>query len=122
MEKTWKLLRTTQCKKCPFKVSTNPHDIPDGYCEIKHQGMESTITDPEDPVGEFYRTARELNVMACHHSTPTNTQHCVGWIANQIGPGNNIRLRLNLRSCENARKIKTVGEQHENFKNTLPKI
>jgi hypothetical protein len=26
----FKLKRTTQCAKCPWKVSTNPYDIPDG--------------------------------------------------------------------------------------------
>ena len=28
------LKRTKQCKNCPWKVSTNPFDIPDGYCEV----------------------------------------------------------------------------------------
>lgn len=39
----WKLKRTVQCAKCPWKVSTNPHDISNGYCETKHKDLEETI-------------------------------------------------------------------------------
>lgn len=42
MEK-WMLKRTIQCAKCPWKVSTNPNEIPDGYCETKHKVLEETI-------------------------------------------------------------------------------
>lgn len=29
----------TQCAKCPWKVTTDPFDIPDGYCPTKHAAL-----------------------------------------------------------------------------------
>ena len=46
--------------------------------------------------------------------------HCIGWLNNQLGVGNNIVLRLQMGSCENARAIRLRGEQHETFEETLP--
>lgn len=43
---TWKLSRLRQCEKCPWKVSTNPRDIPHGYSEELHRGLSDTITEP----------------------------------------------------------------------------
>ena len=42
----WKLKRVRQCEKCPWKVSTDPHDIPNGYSEALHRGLASTIAEP----------------------------------------------------------------------------
>lgn len=50
--------------------------------------------------------------MACHE---THDAHCIGWLANQLGPGNNIALRLAMRDCENIRKLKLIGEQRQLF-------
>jgi hypothetical protein len=55
--------------------------------------------------------------MACHE---TEAAHCVGWLVNQIGPGNNISLRIRMISCENVRKIRLRGAQHATFEDTLP--
>lgn len=109
---TWKLKRTYQCEKCPWRVDVNPHDIPNGYSEEKHRALESTIA----------RNALDgvfghLKVMACHE---TDDAHCVGWLVNQLGPGNNIGLRLQMMRCENASAIKLRGEQHKRFEDTLP--
>ncbi|MFB9794357.1 hypothetical protein [Shinella granuli] len=56
---SWKLKRVRQCAKCPWKVSTNPHDIPDGYSEALHRSLASTIAEP----GSLEGTGR---AMACH--------------------------------------------------------
>ena len=107
----WKLKRTVQCKKCPWWVETNPHDIPNGYCETKHRALKSTIARPEDSIfGSRY-------AMACHE---TSNAYCIGWLVNQIGPGNNIGLRMHMRSCTNARAIRLRGAQHATFEDTLP--
>lgn len=111
--KTFKLPRTKQCAKCPWKVSTNPHDIPDGYSVEKHKALECTIAK-----GIFFR---QTNVMACHHSTGDDEMYCVGWLHNQLGVGNNIGLRLKMISCENIQDLKIIGKQHQKFKDTLPK-
>lgn len=55
--------------------------------------------------------------MACHE---TDSAHCLGWLVNQLGTGNNIGLRLQMMSCENASKIRLRGEQHETLEDTLP--
>lgn len=108
---SWKLKRTTQCTHCPWRVETDPYDIPNGYCLTKHAALESTIAKPRD--GVFGPTT----AMACHE---TDEAHCIGWLANQIGPGNNIGLRIRMISCENGAKIRLRGEQHETFEDTLP--
>lgn len=109
---TWKLKRTNQCAKCPWKVSTDPHEIPNGYSEDRHRALACTIAEPG--------SMRPTNVMACHEHAPGEEAHCVGWLMNQLGPGNNIGLRLKMISCENAKSIKLDGEQHETFEDTLP--
>ena len=110
-----KLPRTKQCKKCPWKVSTNPYDIPDGYCEIKHANLKETIADPN------HINLGVMKAMACHHSSGHDNMYCVGWIHNQLGVGNNIGLRLRMLKCENISELKVYGEQHESFEATLPK-
>lgn len=113
MGNTWKLKRTAQCKKCPWRKDVNPHDIPNGYCETKHRNLASTIAKPAQlPVA-----GQALTAMACHE---TDNAHCIGWLMHQLGPGNNIMLRLQVRSCENIGKVRLVGEQHQTFEDTLP--
>lgn len=115
MGKSWKLKRTRQCAKCPWKVSTDPHDIPNGYSVGLHEALACTIAAP----GELPSSG--LRAMACHESSKEQPVHCVGWLVNQIGPGNNIGLRIKMMSCENAKHIHLDGEQHERFEDTLPR-
>lgn len=109
--KGWKLKRTMQCEKCPWRVEVDPHDIPNGYCETKHRALKKTIARQGD--GFF----GPVNAMACHE---THDAHCIGWLVNQVGPGNNIGLRIRMMTCENAKFIKLRGEQHATFEETLP--
>jgi hypothetical protein len=114
----WKLKRTVQCDKCPWKVTTNPHDIPDNYNVEKHQNLIRTIA------GEgaheqvcAHMNGKPLRIMACHES---DDEHCVGWIRHQLGSGNNIRLRIDMLKCENLGELRVVGPQHQTFEDTLP--
>lgn len=107
----WKLKRTVQCAKCPWRVEADPHDIPNGYCELKHRALEDTIARPDD------NFLGPIKAMACHE---THDAHCIGWLVNQLGAGNNIGLRIRMMNCENARSIQLRGEQHETFEETLP--
>ena len=109
----FRLKRTTQCAKCPWRVDVNPHDIPNGYSEEKHAALRNTIARE----GDISFGTDGLRVMACHEN---NDAHCVGWLMNQLGTGNNIRLRLSIRSCKNIRDVKLIGEQHDTFEDTLP--
>lgn len=111
---TWHLKHTTQCAKCPWRKDVDPHDIPNGYSEDKHRALKGTIARDGDLSGVFGRTVR---IMACHE---THDAHCIGWLMNQVGRGNNIAMRIQLMSCDNADQIRLVGEQHECFEDTLP--
>ena len=109
MEK-WKLKRVKQCDKCPWRVDVDPMDIPDGYSVEKHRALSGTISSGIESISNG-------KAMACHE---TDDAHCIGWLVNQIGPGNNIGMRMQMTACENAKYIKTVGDQHETFEDTLP--
>lgn len=108
----------SQCNCCPWKKTTNPRDIPNGYCEIKHANLKSTIADPEDPLSTI---AGDLHIMGCHAPPAGVNQVCVGWLANQLGPGNNIGLRLAMAGGKFSKNYKVVGPQHTHFEDTLPK-
>jgi len=107
-----KLGRSKQCAKCPWKVTTNPHDIPNGYREDKHCALKKTIAEPGS-------LRSNPHAMACHESMPGKDMHCIGWLAHQMGPGNNIGLRLKMMHYDLS-KVELDGEQHESFEDTLP--
>ena len=112
----WKLKRVRQCPKCPWRKDVNPTEIPNGYDVQKHAALQCTIAG--DVLGQVAGINGPQHVMACHE---THDAHCVGWLVNQMGVGNNIGLRLSLMSCQNLKDVKTVGEQHECFEATKPK-
>lgn len=113
--RAFKLKRVRQCERCPWKVDTDPHEIPNGYEEALHKDLAGTIAEP----GRL-AFGGALRIMACHEHPPSDEAHCVGWLMNQLGPGNNIGLRLSMLGCENLRHVKLDGPQHECFKDTLP--
>ena len=113
--KTWSLKRTAQCAKYPWRKDVNPHDIPNGYSVEKHKALDHTIS-REASIEQML--SGELHIMACHE---TEDAHCVGWLVNQMGPGNNLGLRMALLSCDNYGRIRLRGEQHETFEDTLPR-
>lgn len=106
-----------QCKKCPWRKDVDPNDIPGGYCVNKHKALEGTIAKEGDLTA--LKTG-VLRMMACHESAPGKERACVGWVAHQLGPGNNIAVRLKVLDGKIA-PPRTVGEQHERFEDTLPK-
>lgn len=116
----WKLKRVRQCAKCPWKTSTDPHEIPHGYCEVKQRDLASTIADDTGNLGIAINKGVIRN-MACHEHPVGEEAHCVGWLLNQLGPGNNIPLRMAMRDCANIGDVILDGEQHERFEDTLPK-
>lgn len=107
------LRRTKQCQHCPWRKDTCPHEIPNGYSRDLHLALQSTIANS----GEISNT---LKIMACHESMIGDETPCIGWLFNQLGPGNNIPLRLAARNCDRLMDIELVGEQHEIFQDTLP--
>ena len=93
-----------QCTKCPWKVSTDPRDIPGGYCVEKHANLARTIATP----GEVM-LGGVLRIMACHETTGGRELPCVGWLVHQLGPGNNIPLRLAARDARRRARRRTVA-------------
>lgn len=103
-----------QCAKCPWKTSTDPRDISNGYCEIKHRKLKSTIAEPGD------LRLGSVRAMACHDTPAGKELPCVGWLVNQLGPGNNIALRFAVITGQVDDNVRTVGPQHKRFEDTLP--
>jgi hypothetical protein len=102
-----------QCKTCPWKVDADPFEIPNGYCTKKHAALKDTIA-------RGLNIGGTLRLMACHYSQEGAELPCVGWLANQLGPGNNIGLRLAVIHKRIDADFELDGEQHERFEDTLP--
>lgn len=86
----------TQCKSCPWRVGCDPErDIPN-YRETLHHKLRDTIREGVESLGGPQR------IMACHYSRDGEEIPCAGWLANQLGPGNNIGLRLLRRARPHA--------------------
>lgn len=107
-----------QCKKCPWKKGTDPNEIPGGYRVDLHKRIANTIAEPGSTAG---LGRGSLRVMACHETASGKELACVGWLDNQLGPGNNIALRLMAMSGKIDTNRELVGEQHERFEDTLPR-
>lgn len=103
-----------QCAKCPWKITTDPYDIPDGYDVEKHKALRSTIN---EGLGSLNGPTR---MMSCHEHPLGNETPCVGWLANQLGPGNNLGLRVQAAFGKLDANFKLDGEQHGTFDDTLP--
>ncbi len=114
MGKTWSLQRTTQCQKCPWRKDVDPRTIPNGYSEEQHRDLACTIAKPADLSAVLTCV---VHVMVCHE---TQSAHCLGWLMQQLGPGNNIALRLVMRGCTNIVDVRLLGAQHATFEDTLP--
>lgn len=103
-----------QCPTCPWRVSTVPdRDIPHGYRVEMHEALRNTIQEGLDSL------RRCKTAMACHHSKIGEEFPCAGWIHNQLGPGNNIAVRLAVIAGQ-LPVPKVDGDQHERFEDTLP--
>lgn len=104
-----------QCAKCPWKKGVDPHEIPN-YIPEKHRGLKVTIAEPGS-----LQNIHGFKLMACHETHGNGVLPCVGWLVDQLGPGNNLALRLAAHAGEVDANVETVGPQHECFEDTLPK-
>lgn len=105
-----------QCAKCPWKVSTDPHQIPNGYDPEKHRALKRTVAEPGAIV-----LGGTLRVFACHESNAGRELACVGWLDNQLGVGNNIALRMAAFQKRVDLNYELDGPQHQRFEDTLPR-
>ncbi|HSX22428.1 MAG TPA: DUF6283 family protein [Gaiellaceae bacterium] len=105
-----------QCATCPWKVTTVPErDIPNGYKVEMHEALRATIRSGLDSLSRSCGSA-----MGCHYSKIGEEFVCAGWLYNQLGVGNNIRVRLAVAAGQ-LPVPEVDGEQHERFEDTLPK-
>lgn len=104
-----------QCKSCPWKVSASTAEIP-GYDRAKHEKLRPITNRGETPV---FPTGRGVEVMACHLSREGADVPCAGWLSHQLGPGNNIPLRLMVRRRPEWFPLELDGEQREDFEETF---
>ena len=102
-----------QCKTCPWRKGTDPHKIPNGYSVDHHLSLRETIAEPGD-----LRSGGKM--MACHYSPVGEEDVCVGWLSHQLGPGNNLALRMKVIRGDISADFETLGPQHETFEDTLP--
>ena len=109
-----KLVRTKQCKGCPWKKSIDINTIPNGLDKDMLFKMIEGAKNSENSL------VPSLRIMSCHHSNDKDNMICIGWLHNQLGPGNNWMLRLKMRDCENISEIKVYGKQHEKFEDLIP--
>src|SRR5690606_39500700 len=70
------------------------------YCESKHRGLRSTIAPDADLASALLHGP--LKIMACHETAVNHELPCVGWLYNQLGPGNN---KIGRASCREKDKI-----------------
>lgn len=104
-----------QCKTCPWRVGVDPDcDIPGGYSRKLHAGLANTIAEPG------CLRPNLLHAMACHYSPVGKERACAGWLSHQLGPGNNIALRLQVMAGRMPAP-EVDGVQHERFEDTLPR-
>jgi hypothetical protein len=105
-----------QCKKCPWKVSTDPREIED-YNEAGHRLLERTIKPDLQSLLE-----PGLRMMACHETKQPKQLPCAGWLMHQLGPGNNIALRMGVSLSKRiSADVELDGPQHARFEDTLPR-
>ncbi len=109
-----------QCKSCPWRVDCDPvTDIPNGYSVELHEALRGTIATPGDVSCALGRTTQRI--MACHYSLVGEEMPCAGWLANQLGPGNNIYVRIEV--MQGRLPVPEIdGEQHATFEETLPDV
>ena len=102
-----------QCRTCPWRVGCVPErDIP-RYDRRLAENLACTIRSGMETLAGGPRHA-----MARHHSEPGNERYCAGWLANQLGAGNNFGLRLQVL-LGRVPSPEIDGSQHERYEDTL---
>lgn len=105
-----------QCKLCPWKTSTDPMQIPNGYCVEGHRALTRTIAEP----ARLPTPGEPMRVMACHETQLGKELPCVGWLDNQLNEGNNLALRIAVFQRRVSADYELDGPQHTCFEDTLP--
>lgn len=112
--------RVHQCKTCPWKVTTDPTaEIPNYVPELARALTCTIAKSPMESLFPVIGAGAPMRMMACHYSKPGEEFPCAGWLEHQLGPGNNIAVRLLVAQGRLPVPV-TEGEQHERYEDTLP--
>lgn len=94
-----------QCASCPWKLSINPDALPANYGHVDRDAVVRASAEP----GSFRRP--EGPPIGCHVVRPGPVLPCVGWLVQQLGPGNNLALRMKVIAGVVDDTVETVGPQ-----------
>jgi uncharacterized protein DUF6283 len=101
-----------QCPSCPWRVACVPGRDILRYRRGLHENLRGTIQ-----TGLASLTS-VMRVMGCHYSAPGEDFACAGWLANQLGDGNNLAVRIAV-SAGRLPMPEIDGPQHACFEDTL---
>lgn len=85
-----------QCASCPWKTSVDPDRLPGRYGHVDRDAVARASNGPG---------------MGCHVERPGPVLPCVGWLMQQLGPGNNVALRFSVIAGRVDANAQTVGPQ-----------
>lgn len=102
-----------QCEKCPWKKGVNPRTIPHGYSVERHKKLRTTIRSDT-------ASLQDGPIMARHETTVGQEKPCVGYLAHQLGRGNNFGLRIRVITGSIDANVRVIGPQHQSLEDTLP--
>jgi hypothetical protein len=81
-----------------------------------HKKLAETIA---DETGNISKIGKSPPIMGCHYSSGENQIMCAGWLANQLGPGNNFPLRIWFSRNYPQDEIVLCGKQRDCFEETF---
>ena len=102
-----------QCRHCPWKKNVDLEDIP-AYSQEKHEEMLQSLRHRGG-----LETVVDLHIMACHETDEGKELTCVGWAAYELGPGNNLGLRMQAATGKLDTSFVLDGPQVESLISTL---
>lgn len=102
-----------QCRRCPWKTSTG-RNIPNGFAHDARELVQRMVARSASLI-DSHEIAQQ-----CHETLDDDPLPCVGWLVNQLGPGNNLPLRLRVMLGQVDANVVTVGPQHRRIEDIVP--
>jgi len=96
-----------QCATCPWRADVDPRDIPGGHGHVVPEKLAV-----HTPSG-VESLAHDLRVATCHEAAIGAKLPCVGWLVHQLGPGNNLAVRVAVLRGSLDANVRTIGEQRD---------
>lgn len=94
-----------QCASCPWKRSVDPDSLPAGYGRVDRDAVTRASASGAASLRD------RAPGMGCHVPRPGPVLPCVGWLAQQLGPGGDLGLRMAVVTGHVDANVETVGPQ-----------